>query len=969
MAWYRTLGPVTYTDGDQVRHITKAGVRIDLTQTQAAELAGMVVLDRTTPFTYPRADFLKYESAVLFPTEGIEDAVYLANDSGLLYRWINDDYAPVGVVAAWGEITGAPNVIAAGSTEADAQTALGGTATGRALFTAVNAAAGRTAIEAADAAREASLGLSYATTVAADGITDVSTTLGALISGLASGSVLQLGPGDYYVPSLRAQAINGDITIRGVPGRTRILGNGVLAPTLYGASGADDDVMFKLSPGSALHVSDVIFEDAGILFGLESLTNVAGIDIRQCKFVNCGGVSLMLNTSSSFLANMSDPDARDFGTLRFIDNDVTGCELGVYLPAMGGWDSVIAHGNVFNDVGMAAFWIGGEGAVSGSEARDPSTYQPLQSAVHLYDNVIRKVRRTNYETSTDAEAVDAIAVWGQGVLIHNNYIEDVDLTTKWDDCEGIYVKARYFSIHDNTLIDAGGSEAAIIAKGGGWEASAILDASMNGLTLPQATLAVGSTAGFPGTIAEGDRRALIQTSAGWQMITWTGKTDTTLTGVAGGTGTLATGGVIRGSAHLGGYLEGQSNPGAIRNNTIVFTKTDRSYNGINCAAPRIVVEGNYIRGCTGRAFGALTGYRGGAFVRNRIEDFHGGNAINAFADDWTYRDNVFINLDGSYGSPTLIRVFWLDAAAGVTLSGVEVRGNRVFNALTEAGALSAASLKLRAVSYTGSGTIARSTIAGNVGRNLFDGVVVSAGPTVTGLADLDNDWRNDTGAAPNTTYGSATIAASRLPYGQVTLTGTETLTNKTLEQPRVDYLRDTSGAFMAQFQATASAVNYLHIRNAAASGGPTISSVGSSANIPINFIPKGTGSLAIYAASGATPTVEAIGADANHDLNLIAKGSGTVKSNGITVATRLTGTATLDFGSVAAQSFVDLAVTVTGAATGDCVVLGVPTASVTAGIVFSAWVSATNTVTVRAHNYTAGALDPASGLFKAAVVR
>ena len=137
----------------------------------------------------------------------------------------------------------------------------------------------------------------------------------------------------------------------------------------------------------------------------------------------------------------------------------------------------------------------------------------------------------------------------------------------------------------------------------------------------------------------------------------------------------------------------------------------------------------------------------------------------------------------------------------------------------------------------------------------------------------------------------------------------------------------------------------------------------------INFIPKGTGSLAIYAASGATPTVEAIGADANHDLNLIAKGSGTVKSNGITVATRLTGTATLDFGSVAAQSFVDLAVTVTGAATGDCVVLGVPTASVTAGIVFSAWVSATNTVTVRAHNYTAGALDPASGLFKAAVVR
>lgn len=146
MAWYRTLGPVTYTDGDQVRHITKAGIRIDLTQMQAAELAGMVVLDRTTPFTYPRADFLKYDSAVLFPVEGIEDAVYLANDSGLLYRWINGDYAAVGVSTTWGGITGKPSVIAEGSTEADAQAALGGTATGRAIFTAADAAAGRTAL-------------------------------------------------------------------------------------------------------------------------------------------------------------------------------------------------------------------------------------------------------------------------------------------------------------------------------------------------------------------------------------------------------------------------------------------------------------------------------------------------------------------------------------------------------------------------------------------------------------------------------------------------------------------------------------------------------------------------------------------------------------------------------------------------------------------------------------------------------
>lgn len=83
----------------------------------------------------------------------------------------------------------------------------------------------------------------------------------------------------------------------------------------------------------------------------------------------------------------------------------------------------------------------------------------------------------------------------------------------------------------------------------------------------------------------------------------------------------------------------------------------------------------------------------------------------------------------------------------------------------------------------------------------------------------------------------------------------------------------------------------------------------------------------------------------------------------------LSATSALDFGSVAAQSFADLTATVTGAVTGDSVALGVPVEAVTAGIVYSAWVSATNTVTVRAHNYTAAALDPASGTFKATIVR
>ena len=87
-----------------------------------------------------------------------------------------------------------------------------------------------------------------------------------------------------------------------------------------------------------------------------------------------------------------------------------------------------------------------------------------------------------------------------------------------------------------------------------------------------------------------------------------------------------------------------------------------------------------------------------------------------------------------------------------------------------------------------------------------------------------------------------------------------------------------------------------------------------------------------------------------------------------TVQLALEGSATLDFGSTAASSSGDLTITVTGAADGDVVMLGVPNGSVNANSCFTSWVSAANTVTVRFNNYqTVGAIDPASGTFKVSV--
>jgi len=82
----------------------------------------------------------------------------------------------------------------------------------------------------------------------------------------------------------------------------------------------------------------------------------------------------------------------------------------------------------------------------------------------------------------------------------------------------------------------------------------------------------------------------------------------------------------------------------------------------------------------------------------------------------------------------------------------------------------------------------------------------------------------------------------------------------------------------------------------------------------------------------------------------------------------ITATATLDFGSIATTATADLTITVTGAAVGDAVILGLPAAPA-AGIVFFAFVSAADTVKVRAMNITGLSVDPASATYRATVIK
>lgn len=96
---------------------------------------------------------------------------------------------------------------------------------------------------------------------------------------------------------------------------------------------------------------------------------------------------------------------------------------------------------------------------------------------------------------------------------------------------------------------------------------------------------------------------------------------------------------------------------------------------------------------------------------------------------------------------------------------------------------------------------------------------------------------------------------------------------------------------------------------------------------------------------------------------------GTASTTRYTFAKTLTATATLDFPSTGSNAVSDLTITVTGAATGDAVSIGVPNGSVTGTTQYSGWVSAANTVTVRFMNVGGSAADPSSGTFRASVIK
>jgi hypothetical protein len=139
------------------------------------------------------------------------------------------------------------------------------------------------------------------------------------------------------------------------------------------------------------------------------------------------------------------------------------------------------------------------------------------------------------------------------------------------------------------------------------------------------------------------------------------------------------------------------------------------------------------------------------------------------------------------------------------------------------------------------------TITGNQVVTVPNGIektyIIANG--TTGAFTVEFKTAGGTGVTFGTTDKSTKIlfvdGTNVVDTGTVSLTGVQTLTNKTLTSPIINEIDDANGNEQIIFSATASAVNEFTITNAATGNRPNISVTGSDTNIGLSVSTKGTG--------------------------------------------------------------------------------------------------------------------------------
>ncbi len=323
----------------------------------------------------------------------------------------------------------------------------------------------------------------------------------------------------------------------------------------------------------------------------------------------------------------------------------------------------------------------------------------------------------------------------------------------------------------------------------------------------------------------------------------------------------------------------------------------------------------------------------------------GAGAFSAGAITASLTGNVTGNVSGS--AATFTGSLAGDVTGGMATTVVGFVGG-VTAANVAAGANSsngatAANTANKIVLRDGAGGFAAGTIVANLTGNVTGNITGTAG----GLTAAG--W-----ASPGVIGNTAANAGNFTTIG-ATSQGTGTFTA----------LNSTSGAINATTIGATTAGSGVFTALSSTSGTLNATTIGATT--------AGAGTFtALNSTSGAlnATTIGATTAGSGAFTTVSASTSATI-GGGTPILKVLSSTATLDFPATAFGTNSDLTVTLTGAALGDVVTLGVPNAAATsANTCYTAWVSAANTITVRFNNYSvATAYDPASAVFRVSVIQ
>lgn len=311
-------------------------------------------------------------------------------------------------------------------------------------------------------------------------------------------------------------------------------------------------------------------------------------------------------------------------------------------------------------------------------------------------------------------------------------------------------------------------------------------------------------------------------------------------------------GLVSGSSQitLGGHLSGTANNAVVVNNS--HTHTFSNISDRTTANTGITSVGTLTTGVWNASVIPLLYLDSNIATLSTTQSFTGTKTFNLDTDfntgtRWmvSSTNSAHQRADSRIDSTDFARLHWY----GVNISGSNTNFRHAWYDGTSYINITAASNTV-----TFSGQLTATQFNGPLSGNASTATTLQTARTINGVSF--NGSANITVPTPNTltigtgltgtSFNGSSATTIAIDSTVTTLTGTQTLTNKTLTSPRIGTgIFDTNGNEVIQIIPVANAVNDLSIQNAATGQPVVLTTSGTDANINLAIRTKGTGNIEI----------------------------------------------------------------------------------------------------------------------------